>query len=93
MLVLISGTHGIEGFAGSACQAGILHAGIELPPDTGLLLVHAINPYGFAWGRRVNEDNVDLNRNFVSHGGSYPANPIYDELAMPCVREPGTRRR
>jgi hypothetical protein len=28
--------------------------------------VHAVNPYGFKHHRRVNEDNVDLNRNFLS---------------------------
>jgi len=30
--------------------------------------------------RRVNEDNVDLNRNFVDHAKPYPANKGYDEL-------------
>jgi Protein of unknown function (DUF2817) len=37
------------------------------PDDFALVLVHAINPYGFAWLRRVNEHNVDLNRNSVAH--------------------------
>jgi len=46
-----------------------------------LLAIHAVNPYGFAWLRRVTEDNVDLNRNFVDHGGPLPRNPGYDELA------------
>jgi hypothetical protein len=36
-----------------------------LPARTAVLLIHAINPYGFAWLRRVNEDNVDLNRNAI----------------------------
>ena len=45
------------------------------------MLVHAINPHGFAWLRRVTEDNVDLNRNFVDHSpGRYPARPEYDKL-------------
>ena len=30
-----------------------------------VLFVHALNPYGFSHLMRVNEDNVDLNRNFV----------------------------
>lgn len=67
MLVVSSGLHGVEGFAGSAIQHQLLSAQLEsldLPPDTGVLLVHALNPYGFAWVRRVNESNVDLNRNF-----------------------------
>ena len=31
-----------------------------------LVFVHAVNPYGFANNRRVNEDNIDLNRNFLT---------------------------
>ncbi len=73
VLVLISGTHGIEGFAGSAIQTGLLREDIagELPKDTGLLFIHALNPYGFSHLRRYTEDNVDLNRNFVDHGKPY----------------------
>jgi hypothetical protein len=77
-----SGTHGIEGFCGSGIQIGWLQQGLqrELPADTALLLTHAINPYGFAWERRVTEDNVDLNRNFVDHGAGYPVNAGYETL-------------
>ena len=81
MLVAVSGTHGVEGFAGSAAQVGWLRAPPPLPPGVGVLFVHALNPYGFAWARRVNEDNVDVNRNFIDHGKPHPANPIYDEVA------------
>ncbi len=83
VLLTISGTHGAEGFAGSGAQVGSFEAGLgrELPADTALLAIHAINPYGFAWLRRVTEENVDLNRNFVDHGGVLPSNPGYDELA------------
>ncbi|MEQ8611293.1 MAG: M14 family metallopeptidase, partial [Parvibaculum sp.] len=45
------------------------------------VFIHAINPYGFAWNRRVNEDNVDLNRNFLDHSKPHPENPGYEELA------------
>jgi len=47
------------------------------------VLVHALNPYGFAWDRRVNEDNVDINRNFVDHdrADGRPDNPEYRLLA------------
>jgi len=83
VLLTISATHGAEGFCGSGAQVGSFEAslGRELPPDTALVAVHAINPYGFAWLRRVTEDNVDLNRNFVDHGGQLPTNPGYNELA------------
>ncbi|HEY8986952.1 MAG TPA: M14 family metallopeptidase [Streptomyces sp.] len=71
LLVAVSGTHGVEGFCGSACQTRVLLgegvARRATGPATGVLLVHALNPYGFAYLRRVNEDNIDLNRNFVDH--------------------------
>ena len=66
-LLLISGTHGVEGYCGSGPQVGLLETGAfdALPPEFGVVLIHAINPYGFAHDRRVNEDNIDLNRNFI----------------------------
>ncbi|WP_261554694.1 M14 family metallopeptidase [Frankia tisae] len=70
VLVLVSGTHGAEGFAGSACQLRALHeaAWTGLP----VVLVHALNPFGFSHRRRVNEDNIDVNRNFVDHAAVPP---------------------
>jgi hypothetical protein len=65
VLVHSSGVHGVEGFAGSAIQLQWLTGGIAAPPaDAAIVLVHMLNPYGAAWSRRVNENNVDLNRNF-----------------------------
>lgn len=82
VLVASSGTHGVEGFCGSGCQAGMLETGTYrlLPPGCALVLVHAINPYGFAWLRRVNEHNIDLNRNNLDHGAGHPANGRYAEI-------------
>jgi len=82
IVVIASGTHGVEGYCGSGIQVGLLKSRIEreLPDDTALLLVHAHNPYGFAHDRRVNEDNVDLNRNFQDFEGAPPANPAYAEV-------------
>ncbi|MEU6890864.1 M14 family metallopeptidase [Streptomyces sp. NPDC046557] len=87
LLVTVSGTHGVEGFCGSACQTGILlREGLARAagPGTGVLLVHALNPYGFAYLRRVNEDEVDLNRNFVDHGAP-PHNDAYDAVHTTLV--------
>ena len=84
-LLVISGTHGVEGFAGSMCQTAWLSEGAALPDDLAVVLVHAINPYGFAWIRRVNEDNVDLNRNCIDFSASLPENVGYDQLAEALV--------
>jgi hypothetical protein len=83
LLVLNSSTHGIEGYCGSGCQISWLenrHYHRDSTPDVAALIIHAINPYGFAHGRRVNEDNVDLNRNFVDFSGELPSNPDYEAL-------------
>jgi len=81
--ILGSGTHGVEGFTGSGIQTGLLRnkIGEQLEPGSGLLFIHAINPYGFAHLRRTNEDNIDLNRNFIDHSRPYPTNEGYAELA------------
>ena len=83
ILVLGSGTHGVEGFAGSGIQIGLLRQDIasSLKPNMSIVMIHAINPYGFSHLRRFNEDNVDLNRNFVDHTKPYPPNQGYKELA------------
>jgi octopine/nopaline transport system ATP-binding protein len=78
LFILISGTHGVEGAYGSACQAAWLGQSLVLPADVAVLMVHLINPWGTAWGRRVNEDNIDLNRNFIDWTAAPPANPDYE---------------
>lgn len=65
LLVLVTGIHGVEGYAGAAVVRLLLSellAGTD-PESTGLFVVHALNPYGFAHKLRVNRNNVDLNRN------------------------------
>jgi hypothetical protein len=81
VLLVVSGTHGLEGFCGSAAQcAWLADGGPAPPPDTAIVLVHAINPWGFAHRSRTTENNVDLNRNFIDHSASAPTNPGYEEL-------------
>ncbi|KIZ37049.1 MULTISPECIES: M14 family metallopeptidase [Rhodopseudomonas] len=81
-LVILSGTHGLEGLSGSAAQIGWMQSSFAraLPRGVSALLVHALNPFGFANGTRTTENNVDLNRNFIDHGAPYPANPGYAAL-------------
>lgn len=67
IFILTTGEHGIEGYVGSA----MLQRFTEVypphldPQTTGILLLHAINPWGMKHYRRANANNVDLNRNFV----------------------------
>ncbi|MCJ8276477.1 MAG: DUF2817 domain-containing protein [Bdellovibrionales bacterium] len=66
LLIITSGIHGVEAYTGSAVQSQLLRE--QISPDLfdkmGLLIVHAVNPYGYHFKRRVSENNVDLNRNF-----------------------------
>ena len=80
--LFISGTHGQEGFSGSAVQIGWMESGgaATLPNDLGVVLVHGLNPYGFAHATRTTENNVDLNRNFIDRDAPAPANPHYERL-------------
>jgi hypothetical protein len=73
-LVLSSGVHGVEGPFGSAVQLGLLERWGRTPP-VRCVLIHAVNPFGFAHRRRVNEDNVDLNRNFLPAGQPFSGTP------------------
>lgn len=78
VVIVSSGLHGVEGFFGSAVQIALLEkylVGWNPPPKAALLFLHALNPYGFAWGRRCNEDNIDLNRNFLLPGEKYSGSP------------------
>jgi predicted deacylase len=81
-LLVIAGTHGVEGLAGSGCLVGLLEDRLhdELQASGCLILLHAINPYGFAWLRRVTEDGVDLNRNFVDFSKPLPSAQAYERL-------------
>ena len=77
-LVLSSGVHGVEGLFGSAVQSAFLEQlapAWQPPPGAAVVLIHAINPFGFAWRRRFNEDNVDLNRNFLLAEEKYAGSP------------------
>jgi hypothetical protein len=45
------------------------------PAGVRSVLVHAVNPFGFAHLRRADEANVDQNRNFLSSGEKYAGSP------------------
>jgi len=81
-LLVLSGTHGIEGYCGSGIQSAWMAVGSAVKPasDTAIFLAHAVNPYGFSWERRVDESNVDLNRNFIDFSQPLPKNLVYADL-------------
>jgi hypothetical protein len=85
LLLVSSACHGVEGFCGSGVQNALLaDAGFHAQAaaaGVAVLYVHALNPFGFSWLRRVTHENVDLNRNFHDFSRPLPANPAYDELA------------
>ncbi len=89
LLLISSACHGVEGFCGSGVQVALLRdaAWHALLRERGVavLYLHALNPYGFSWLRRVTHEGVDLNRNFQDFSRPLPANPGYDELAHALV--------
>ena len=79
VVVLISGTHDVEGYSGSAAQSFVIHCleqgALRLPASMSILLIHALNPWGMHWARRCDEDGIDINRNFVD----------FNCLPQPCT--------
>lgn len=82
VLFINSGTHGVEGHCGSGVQRSLVNAATfaHLPPNVAVVLVHAVNPYGFAYERRVDHQNIDVNRNFIDRTQPLPENKAYEEL-------------
>ncbi len=81
-LVISSGVHGVEGFFGSAVQLALLEQWATRPaPSVRCVFLHGLNPYGFSWLRRFDENNIDPNRNFLLEGEPYQGAPAgYAEL-------------
>jgi len=96
VLVLISGTHGVEGFCGSAIQSFVLQAlqasWLVMPPNIALLLIHALNPWGMHWARRCDQEGIDLNRNFIDFQRQPHIDARYREI-LTCLVEADTEIR
>ncbi|MCJ7433770.1 MAG: M14 family metallopeptidase [Anaerolineales bacterium] len=67
LVVISTAQHGIEGYVGSAMLELFIEEFLPRldPQTTGVLLIHAINPWGMKHRKRNNTNNVDLNRNFT----------------------------
>ena len=77
-----AGTHGVDGYSGVAVAIDWLrpYAPRWSARVIGVLCVHALNPYGFPWDRRVTHEGCDLNRNFMDSPAPLP-NERYAEIA------------
>jgi hypothetical protein len=88
--LVLSGTHGIEGHCGSLIQYEWLNRneGKMLPGHVAVVMIHAVNPYGFAWSRRGDQENIDLNRNWVDFSQPVCLNESYE--AYVALLQPNT---
>ncbi|MEW4530951.1 DUF2817 domain-containing protein [Maioricimonas sp. JC845] len=89
VLLVSSGLHGVEGYFGAALQIAALPTITpeSLPPQTRIVFLHGLNPYGFAWYRRADACNIDPNRNFLLPDDSFdrpaPDYRTYDRFLNP----------
>lgn len=85
LLIISSACHGVEGFCGSGIQTALLGDASWTDAVTAsgvaVLYIHALNPHGFSWWRRVTQEGVDLNRNFHDFHQPLPHNAGYDAIA------------
>ena len=73
LIVLTTGVHGMEGYIGATMLDVFFNEVYSTldSADTGVLVVANVNPYGMKYYRRYNENNVDLNRNFILDWDSF----------------------
>jgi hypothetical protein len=90
LFVVISGTHGPEGHLGSAAQHLFF---TEILPklkreNVGVLIVHALNAWGFKNMNRCTENGINLNRNCSIHPRLYESrNPAGLQMSRRFVRQ------
>ena len=91
--IAVAGVHGIEGYAGNAIERALLADVLPRldPETTGVVLVHALNPVGMHRLRRVNANNVDLNRNFAAAGSPLYSTDSQDFARLRALLEPQGR--
>lgn len=88
VLLHTSGLHGVEAYAGAAVQLAALEDLPAPPAGCALVLAHVLNPYGMAWSRRANENNVDLNRNFLRRDERWEGAPALYPRLDPLLNPP-----
>lgn len=82
VLWLSCGTHGLEAAAGAATIMQFLAKSPDniIGDDFAIIIVFSINPYGWAYSNRGNENGIDLNRNYLDHSKPHPNNEAYKDL-------------
>lgn len=70
-LLVVAGSDGRQICQSSAVLTGVLNGKLAPAPDARLVLVHALNPFGAAWGRRENEDGLLLGQEGSLDSWSY----------------------
>jgi hypothetical protein len=78
-LFLVSGTHGQEGYYGSALQIEFLQD-LDIPKGINVIALHGLNPWGFSHLSRTDNENIDVNRNFTDYGVPSDRDEIYPPL-------------
>lgn len=72
VIIFSSGIHGIEGYVGSAIERWLIKNYLqELSKNRDVLMIHTLNPWGMQNYRRVDQNNIDLNRNFSNNSALY----------------------
>ena len=66
------------------------HETLQALPDLAVLYIHALNPHGFSFWRRVTQEGVDLNRNFHDFAHHAMTTP---EAKAQLLRFPRARNR
>lgn len=82
ILVMSSGIHGVESYVGSSVQLAFINEYLNRPQKKfDFAFVHILNPWGMKNNRRVNVDNVDLNRNFLADASEFKMkNEAYEKI-------------
>lgn len=83
-LVVSSGTGGIDGLAGSAIQVFSLRDAQlrqrARAAGVALVFIHIANPYGCSYISRLDEQGINIQRNFMDFEQPLPENTPYDML-------------
>lgn len=84
IVVVSSGVHGVELPLGSILQCRWMKDVKELcvaDKNVRFVFVHALNPFGAAYGLRNDQENIDINRNFVDFDNKPNTSEPYQFLA------------